>query len=141
MTVVIDTNVVPGMFTPGHALESILEAWITGRFDWAATTEILLEYEEVVARMSSVAKVRVVFQAIEVAETLGAKLLRITPHFRFRLITADPDDDKFADCAIAANADFILTDDRHFAVLRSSGYKPQPITPEEFLRKVLSVAA
>ena len=37
--------------------------------------------------------------------------------FRFRLITADPDDNKFVDCAIASNARYIVTEDRHFEVL------------------------
>jgi len=52
-------------------------------------------------------------------------------------ITHDPDDNKFADCAIAAEADFILTEDRHFQELNGSGYKPQPITPAEFMKRCL----
>ena len=42
----------------------------------------------------------------------------ITPHFKFRLIEADHDDDKFVDCAFAANATFIVSDDSHFEVLK-----------------------
>lgn len=61
-------------------------------------------------------------------------ILRVSPTFRFHLIGADADDDKFADCAIAAEADYIVTEDRHFDALRGSGYKPQPVTPEEFIR-------
>jgi len=34
------------------------------------------------------------------------------------LIPADPDDNKFTDCAIAAQARFLVSEDRHFAVLR-----------------------
>ena len=45
--------------------------------------------------------------------------------FRFHLIIGDADDDKFADCAIAAEADFIITEDHHFDVMPGSGYKPQ----------------
>ena len=37
-------------------------------------------------------------------------------------------------CAIAAEADFIITGDHHFDALRGIGYKPQPVTPEEFIR-------
>ena len=47
-------------------------------------------------------------------------------------------DDKFADCAIAAHADFIITSDQHFNVLIGSGYKPRPITPEEFIAQHLA---
>jgi hypothetical protein len=54
------------------------------------------------------------------------------------VITVDPDDNKFVDCAIAAEADFILTSDHHFDVLPSSGYKPKPIDPLEFTRQHLS---
>ena len=50
------------------------------------------------------------------------------------------DDDKFADCAIAAEAEWIVTEDAHFDVLKNSGHKPQPITPEAFIRNVLGKA-
>ena len=42
----------------------------------------------------------------------------IMPHFKFRLIEADHDDDKFVDCAFAANATYIVSDDSHFEVLK-----------------------
>ena len=41
----------------------------------------------------------------------------ITPYYHFNLITADPDDNKFVDCAIAANAHYIVSNDKHFNVL------------------------
>lgn len=40
-------------------------------------------------------------------------------HYRWNLITKDPDDNKFVDCAIFANADFIVSDDKHFNELDS----------------------
>ena len=39
-------------------------------------------------------------------------------NYHFNLITADPDDNKFVDCAIAANARYIVTNDHHYDVLR-----------------------
>ena len=36
----------------------------------------------------------------------------------FNLIKADADDNIFADCAIAANAELIVTNDSHFDVLK-----------------------
>ena len=41
----------------------------------------------------------------------------INPYFKFHLIEADNDDNKFVDCAIAANAAFIVSEDKHFDVL------------------------
>jgi uncharacterized protein len=34
------------------------------------------------------------------------------------LISADPDDNKFVDCAFAANAHYIVTNDKHFNILK-----------------------
>ena len=42
----------------------------------------------------------------------------INPYFHWNLITADPDDNKFVDCAFAANASYIVSDDSLFDVLR-----------------------
>lgn len=61
----------------------------------------------------------------------------MNPAFRFQTIPGDPDDNAFADCAIAANADFILTDDGDFGPLRDRGYRPQPIKPEIFVSSYL----
>ena len=38
----------------------------------------------------------------------------LTPYYKFNLIKSDPDDNKFVDCAVIANAEFIVTEDRHF---------------------------
>jgi predicted nucleic acid-binding protein len=69
---------------------------------------------------------------------LHDNLRRVEPAYHWRLLTADPDDDKFADCAIAAQAEWIITEDRHLDVLKHSGHKPQPITPEAFIRDFLA---
>jgi predicted nucleic acid-binding protein len=112
----------------------------SGRFAWAVSTEILLEYEEIMTRLGSPAYAA---QALRTVSMIGSlrpgSLMEVTPSFSFRTISADHDDDKFADCAIAANADIIITSDHHFQALIDSGYKPQPITPEEFIRRYLIV--
>jgi len=136
--VVIDTNVVMSMFKRGHRNRPIFDAWAAGTLQWAISTEILLEYEETAARMTHPAYVALVFQTMDAVEAAKKNFRRVSPSFRFHLIAADPDDNKFADCAIAAEADFINTEDHHFDVLRGSGYKPQPISPEEFIRQHLS---
>ena len=42
----------------------------------------------------------------------------VNPYFRLQLIEADHDDDKFVDCAFAANATYIVSDDKHYDVLK-----------------------
>jgi len=63
-------------------------------------------------------------------------LYLVAPTFRFRLISHDHDD-AFADAAIAADAAFIITHDHHFDVLHESGFRPRPITPEDFIARFL----
>ncbi|MDN8660490.1 PIN domain-containing protein, partial [Staphylococcus aureus] len=45
--------------------------------------------------------------------------LRLDAHFRFNLIQEDVDDNKFVDCAIAANASYIVSQDHHFDILKT----------------------
>jgi predicted nucleic acid-binding protein len=63
----------------------------------------------------------------------------ITRYFKWNLIEADPDDNKFVDCAIAGNATFIVSEDRHFRIIRTIDYpKVEVIGVEEF-REVLGI--
>lgn len=41
------------------------------------------------------------------------------PYFRWNLIPHDPDDNKFADLAISANVNHLVTQDRDFSLLKS----------------------
>ena len=138
MTVCIDTNVVPGMFTASHAYRPIFEEWFCGRLQRSVSTEILLEYEEIMQRKASPQKADAMMQIITLVALRHGNIVFSSPSFRFHLLAADPDDDKFADCAIATEADYIITSDHHFDALIGSGYKPQPITPEEFIRRHLA---
>nr|WP_207681806.1 PIN domain-containing protein [Desulfonema magnum] len=45
---------------------------------------------------------------------------RQTVYYHWNLISADPDDNKFADCAVSANAHYLVSNDRHFRVLEKS---------------------
>ena len=139
MIVVIDTNVLLTTFKPTHRNHNIFRAWTTGRFAWAVATDILLEYEEIMTRLGSAAYAAQALRTVSMIGTLrSGSLIHVSPSFFFRTISADRDDDKFADCAIAANADFIITGDKHFNVLIGSGFKPQPITPENFIARHLA---
>ncbi|MCU0355179.1 MAG: PIN domain-containing protein [Cytophagales bacterium] len=42
----------------------------------------------------------------------------VTVFYNWRLIDKDPDDNKFVDCAVAANTDYLVTNDRHYNVLK-----------------------
>lgn len=46
----------------------------------------------------------------------------ITPFYHFQIIEADPDDNKFVDCAIIAGAKYIVTNDHHYDLLKSTPF-------------------
>lgn len=61
--------------------------------------------------------------------------LQINPYYKWELITRDPDDNKFVDCAISANARFIVTEDKHFDVLKTIDFpKIDVIGIDDFLK-------
>lgn len=51
------------------------------------------------------------------------------------MITADPDDNKFVDCAICGNAELLVTNDAHFGVLRTIEFpKVEIIRLQEYVK-------
>jgi len=43
-------------------------------------------------------------------------------YYKWQLIEADPDDNKYSDCAIAGAALFLVTEDKHFSILKSISF-------------------
>ncbi len=139
MIVCIDTNVLVQLFGAKSPYPEIKAALAGGRITLAVSTDILLEYEEVIIRLSSAYRWQTVSVWLDSLSALHRNVRRHDPPFRFRVITSDPDDNnKFVDCAIAAEAGFIPTEDADFAALRAAGYKPQPSTPSEFISRHLA---
>jgi len=53
------------------------------------------------------------------------------------LIEADEEDNKFADCAIVARAKYIVTNDRHFNILKITPFpKVDVVKIDEFLEEI-----
>ncbi|MBP9665039.1 MAG: PIN domain-containing protein [Pyrinomonadaceae bacterium] len=72
------------------------------------------EYQEVLGRK---ANAEIAQNAINFIDTHPATI-RTAIYFNFGLIADDPDDNKFVDCAISANADYLVSNDSHFRTLR-----------------------
>ena len=77
-------------------------------------TEILDEYEEIISQKigSEIAK-----NVVEAIARLPYTCYQES-YIHFELISADRDDNKFVDCAVAANAEYIVTNDNHFNILQ-----------------------
>ncbi len=130
MKVCLDTNSLLPLFGTRGSFGELRNALLTGQLELALSTEILLEYEEVLTRVSGRERWLQIALLLERLEALHGTIHRIEATFRFNVIAADPDDNKFVDCAIAAQAEFIVTDDQHFSVLAASGYGPKVVNLE-----------
>lgn len=138
MKVCIDTNVLMSMLSHTHPWKKLLTAWMQNQFEWALSNEVLSEYEEQMRPRIGVEKWDKFMNALEAVASQPGFLHFAQPDFRFRVITTDPDDNKFIDCAIAAEADWIITEDAHFSPLLEAGYKPKPIRPDEFIARFIA---
>lgn len=130
MRVCFDTNTFIQIFSRSAPFSIIRQALVRGRLIFVITNEIVLEYREIVDEHSRYIKWRDVEELLETLKHIGY-CIEVTPSFRFRVIAEDIDDNKFCDCAISGEAEFIVTSDRHFTALATSGYKPRAITPEQ----------
>jgi putative PIN family toxin of toxin-antitoxin system len=137
MRICVDTNVLVRFFGTQSPFAALKLAVFTGTVELAVSNDILLEYEEVMVRLSGTRRWQQLSALLERVNLLFGNIVQVNPQYRFNVIAIDPDDNKFVDCAIAAEADFIVTSDRDFAALRDSGYKPKPISPEEFIERHL----
>ena len=134
LRVVLDTNILMVSFLPHHKHFWLYEALENGQFTLLLSNEILEEYsEKITERYNSVIADMIAFALSNLKNTL-----KISPTFRFLLIKADPDDDKFVDCAVAGNADFIVSHDNHFNILKTIDFPVVEVLTIEEFREILN---
>lgn len=111
---VIDTNSIIQSLPRKSKYHRLWLSLFSGENIICVSNEILEEYEEIIARKTNPLLATNVIMAI-----INNPYTRlISPYYKFNLIASDPDDNKFVDCAVAANAKFIVTEDRHFEILK-----------------------
>jgi putative PIN family toxin of toxin-antitoxin system len=137
MRVVIDTNVVVSAILRDRLPETVL-LFILARpdFEWVASPEILVEYREVLRRPKFALPDSILKQWDERFRAAIAEwpIETSVPFPR------DAKDAKFLACALAADADFLITGDRDFAESRKLG-KTKILSVSQFdelVRKPLS---
>ena len=107
---------------------------LSGKIHLCVNTEILHEYEEILAQKMTREIAHNVVEAIARLHTTEYQEIYI----HFGLIEKDVDDNKFVDCAIAAGAEYIVTNDVHFNVLKDIDWpKVQVVTIGEFASQLM----
>ena len=115
MKVVIDCNILVICLSSKSPYHIIYQSLIQGKFNLVLSSEILLEYQEVLQQKYSVPTANALVALLKELPNIQF----YTPFYNWMLINADPDDNKYTDCAIAGSANFIVTEDKHFGVLKA----------------------
>lgn len=111
---VLDTNCLIQSIPQRSRYHVLWQSFVDGKNKLCVSNEILEEYIEILQRLTDNETAEYVVKTI-----LNSPFVElITPFYHFNLITVDPDDNKFVDCAISANAKYIVTQDHHYNVVR-----------------------
>jgi putative PIN family toxin of toxin-antitoxin system len=138
LRIVLDTNILIAVISRKSPFRWIFDCIINGKIILCVSNEILFEYEEILSEKTS----------REVAENV-INFITVSPFtekseifFKFGLIAEDEDDNKFVDCAIASNAICLVSNDKHFQVLKKIDFpKVTVLELQEFEEKYRVVLA
>lgn len=135
MRVVIDTNCLIASLPPQGDYYWLYEAFEAEQFEWLISNEILSEYLEKLTEFYSEETALLVYSIISTA----VNVTFTEPFFKWQLVTADPDDNKFADLAVAGNVDCLVTNDKHFNPLKTLEFPKLTIVTLAEFKQVLGL--
>lgn len=118
MNIVPDTNCLIMSLSRRSPYYSVWRNFVEGNYTLCISNEILAEYEEILIKKVGPEIASNVISAI--LDLPNTRMIQV--YYHLRLITADPDDDKFVDCAFKANARYIVTQDHHYDVLKRTPF-------------------
>ena len=132
MKLVLDTNCLIQCLPRRSEFHPIWISLMNGQNELCITNEILEEYSEIIGKLINA----------EIADYVIGSIINcpfvqcVEPYYHFHLIEADPDDNKFVDCALAIGASYIVSNDHHYDILKTIDYpKIDVIGIKEFYEK------
>ncbi len=129
MKIVLDTNILWVSISRRSKTHRVISELIKGTYILCVTTDILDEYEEIISQKLGQDTAKSIMELLDNLPNVEY----ITKYYRWELIEQDYDDNKFADCAIACNADYLVTNDNHFKILKNIAFpKVNVINVDEF---------
>lgn len=111
MKVVIDTNILVSAVLKGRVPRDVLQfIFENPDWQWIASEEIVVEYKEVLSRRKFNLTDEVICEWVEIIDRF---IILIDVNLEVDFPT-DRKDEKFLACAMAAEADFLITGDSDF---------------------------
>ena len=118
MKIVIDTNCFLAILPKKSLYRPIFDAYRQCKFELAISSEILDEYAEIFEqKMTAEISENILELILKQPNSIKTEI-----YYRWGLIISDYDDNKFVDTAISANADFIITSDKHYKTLSETPF-------------------
>jgi putative PIN family toxin of toxin-antitoxin system len=130
MKVVLDTNVLLVSIAKKSPYRVIFDGLLAKQFDLIISNDVLSEYTEIIAQKTNA------MVATNISEMLLAlsNVQKQDVFYKWNLIDIDKDDNKFVDCAIAGNADYLVSNDKHFYCLKTIEFpKLSLLSIDEFM--------
>ncbi len=117
MRVVADTNTVVSAFLWGGPPAAVLEAARAGRITLLSSAPLLDELADVLGRDKFASRIRQVGSPLAAMVSNYRALVTLVEPLPMAPASRDPDDDAVLACALAAQADLIVTRDRDLLTL------------------------
>ena len=130
MKIVLDSNILLVAIGKRSRHRPIWDAFINEKYRLIVSDELIYEYEEILQRYSAPGVAEIVMDIfVEAPQVIYQQV-----YYSWNLIKQDPDDNKFFDIAVGANADYLVTNDAHFNVVRDLNFPSvRIISADEFL--------
>jgi uncharacterized protein len=117
MRVVLDTNVLLVAIAPNSEFRPIFDALLAKKYTLVISNDILAEYEEILSQRANPKVAALVLESLTNLSNVQKQDIFI----KWNIIERDKDDNKFVDCAIAANCHYLVSNDKHFNILKERG--------------------
>jgi len=129
--VVLDTNVLISAILFGGKPRDILRLIIRGQINASISPNLEIEFKDVLSRPKFKLTAE---ECFIISKEIEALITMVFPRTSVKVIQPDPDDNAVLECAIEAEADYIVTGGPH--LLGLGGFKGiKIVTPSEFLQK------
>jgi uncharacterized protein len=134
--IVLDTNVLISAILFGGKPRKVLDLVISGSLDCSLSTAILDEFEDVLQRPKFGFSPDVCFHILQALQGICSI---VTPSVPVDVISSDKDDNRILECALEAQADFIISGDPHLLNLGVFG-KIRILIPADYLKEFKNIA-
>jgi putative PIN family toxin of toxin-antitoxin system len=127
--VVLDTNVLISAVIYGGNPRRVLEAVISGTVQMSVSEDLVQELQDVLQRPQFGLSIQYIHNTVAEFTSLAEW---VAPQKHHELVVEDSSDNLILDCAVAAEADYLVTGDSHLLRLHKFG-EMRIVTPQELL--------